>query len=117
VHPFSSCFDDEGESIIYGYFEDIDNPFVYDGAFTYTDGTGLLATRTYEWNHSIGEVVAALSERGLVLDSLTEHDWTVFQQFPWLVENSFGQFVAPKGHPRIPLSFTILAHAPSQEIR
>ncbi len=51
---------------------------------------------------------------GLVLGSLTEHDWTLFQQFPWLVENASGQFVVPKGRPRIPLSFTLLAHAPSK---
>ena len=113
VHPFTSCFDDDGERLIYGYFEEIDTPFVDDGAYTYTDGERLLATRTYEWNHSIGEVVAALTQRGLVLDSLTEHDWTVFQQFPWLVENSSGQFVAPEGRPRIPLTFTVLAHSSS----
>ena len=113
VHPFTSCFDDDGERIIYPYFEEIAAPFVYDGAFTYTDGEKLTATRTYEWNHSLGEVVAALLNQGLILDSLTEHDWTVFQQFPWLVENSSGQFVAPTGRPRVPLTFTILAHAPS----
>ncbi|HVA52961.1 MAG TPA: class I SAM-dependent methyltransferase [Acidimicrobiales bacterium] len=112
VHPFSSCFDDDGDRLVYGYFEEIDRPYVDDGAFTYTDGEGLRSTRTYEWNHSLGEVVSALRARGLVLDSLTEHDWTVFQQYPWLVESTTGHFVVPEGRPRVPLTFTVLAHAP-----
>jgi SAM-dependent methyltransferase len=112
VHPFSSCFDSEGERVIYGYFEDPDDPQVFDSTSTYTDGEELSAIRTYEWNHSIGEIVAALVGHGLVLDSLTEHDWTVFRQFPWLVETECGVLVVPHGRPRIPLSFTILAHRP-----
>jgi hypothetical protein len=111
-HPFTSCFDDDGTQIIYSYFEEPDDPFVSDSSSTYTDGAVLSATRTYEWNHSIGEIVAALIGRGLVLDSLTEHDWTLFQRFPWLEETSTGLLVSPEGRPRIPLSFTVLAHAP-----
>ena len=113
VHPFTSCFDDDGEHVIYSYFEEPDSPNVSDYAFTYTDGEELSAIRTYEWNHSIGEMVAALLEHGLVLDSLTEHDWTLFRQFPWLEETVSGLFAVPEGRPRIPLSFTILAHRPS----
>ncbi len=114
VHPFTSCFDDDGERVIYSYFEEPDSPFIFDSTSTYTDGEELSATRTYEWNHSIGEIVAALIGRGLVLDSLTEHDWTLFHQFPWLEENASGLLVVPEGRPRIPLSFTVLAHVPSK---
>jgi SAM-dependent methyltransferase len=114
VHPFSSCFDDNGERITYGYFEEADAPFVYESALTYTDSEReLSATRTFEWNHSIGEIIEAIGARGLVFDSLGEHDWTQFQQFPWLVQNSSGEFVIPEGRSRIPLSFTLLAHSPS----
>ena len=113
THPFASCLDADGERVVYGYFEDHDDPQIFDSTSTYTDGEELSAIRTYEWNHSIDEIVAALLGHGLVLDSLTEHDWTAFQQFPWLEENGSGSFVVPEGRPRIPLSFTILAHAPS----
>lgn len=111
-HPLTSCFDDDGERIIYSYFEETDDPFVSDSSSTYTDGEELSATRTYEWNHSLGDVVAALVGRGLVLDSLTEHDWSLFRRFPWLEECASGLLVIPKDRPRIPLSFTLLAHAP-----
>jgi SAM-dependent methyltransferase len=111
-HPFTSCFDDDGELIVYSYFEEPDDPFVSDSSSTYTDGDALNAIRTYEWSHSVGEIVAALVGHGLVLDSLTEHDWTLFRRFPWLEESPSGVLVTPEGRPRIPLSFTLLAHAP-----
>jgi len=99
THPFASCLDADGERVVYGYFEDPDDPQIFDSTSTYTDGEELSAIRTYEWNHSIDEIVAALLGHGLVLDSLTEHDWTAFQQFPWLEENGSGSFVVPEGRP------------------
>jgi SAM-dependent methyltransferase len=113
VHPFSSCFDEEGDRVIYGYFEQPEHPFVDDYSYSYTDGGEMTTTRTYEWNHSVSEVQGALTSRGLVVDSFVEHDWTLFRQFPWLIENSQGLYVASQGRPRIPLSYTIVAHAPS----
>jgi SAM-dependent methyltransferase len=113
THPLSLSLDESGERMIYGYFEEQDNPFVYDSARTYTDGGDVTSTRTYEWNHSLGEVLGALTSRGLVVDSLTEHDWALSKQFPWLSEEGDGRYVQPSDRPRIPLSFTVVAHAPS----
>jgi SAM-dependent methyltransferase len=110
VHPFSSCFDDEGTRLVYDYFEDPDSPIVFDDDSTYTDGGRLDHTRTYEWNHSLGEIVQALIDEGLVIDTLLEHDWTVFQAFPWLEKDEVGKFRIPTGYPRLPLSFTLHAH-------
>jgi SAM-dependent methyltransferase len=112
VHPISSCFDDDGERVIYGYFEEPDHPFVDDYSYSYTDGGEVASTRTYEWNHAVSEVLTALTSRGLVVDTFVEHDWTLFKQFPWLTENAEGQYVSLEGRPRIPLSYTIVAHAP-----
>jgi SAM-dependent methyltransferase len=113
VHPFTMMFDDDAEHIINGYFEDQDNPIVEDDASTYTDGGTTTTTRTYEWSHSLGEVVMSLTTRGLVVDSLVEHDWTLYQAFSWLIESPLGTAVIPEGRPRIPLSFTLVAHAPA----
>ena len=113
VHPFAFSLDDDGERIIYSYFEEPDAPLVDEGGVTYTDGAALEKTMNYEWNHSIGEMVTALGDHGVVLDALVEHDWTLFRQFPWLVETPTGHFAVPEGRPRIPLSFTLLAHAAS----
>lgn len=110
VHPFSESLDDSGERVTYGYFEEPDHPLVFESTRTYTDGEEIPASLTYEWNHSIGEIVTALISQGLALDSLTEHDWTVFQQFPWLVASPAGVHAIPEDRVRIPLSFTLLAH-------
>ncbi|MHB1208437.1 MAG: class I SAM-dependent methyltransferase [Acidimicrobiales bacterium] len=111
VHPMSSCLDDQGERLVYGYFEETGRPIVSDFDSTYTDGGSLAHTRNYEWNHSLGEIIQALLDEGLVIDALHEHDWTVFQQFPWLVEDA-GTYRLPDQRPRVPLTFSLLAHAP-----
>jgi SAM-dependent methyltransferase len=36
-HPFTSCFDDDGEQVIYSYFEEPDSPAVSDSPSTYTE--------------------------------------------------------------------------------
>ncbi len=63
----------------YTYFEEPD-PFVADDTATYTDQSRPLAhARSYQWNHSLGEIVTALIENGLRMVELTEHDWTVWE--------------------------------------
>lgn len=111
VHPFASCLDESGEHVISSYFEEPDQPEVYDDGMTYTDGASLNATTTYEWNHSLAEIVTSLLTHDLILDSLVEHDWTVFAQFPWLVQSTPRYWTIPDDRPRVPLSFTLLAHA------
>ncbi len=96
-------------ALAYSYFEER-QPYVDDSDQTYTDAARPLTNqRTYEWNHSIGEVVTALVERGMRIDRLVEHDWTVHQQFPWLVESAPGQWSAGDGYPRLPLTYTVVA--------
>lgn len=112
VHPFAMCLDDTGERVDSHYFEQRDAPWIVDEPSTYTDGGVLESTLNYQWNHSLAEIVDALLARGLVLDELTEHEWTEFAQFAWLTETSRGRFTIPEGRPRIPLSFTLLAHGP-----
>lgn len=95
------------------YFEESE-PFVDDGDVTYTDGDARLAHgRSYEWNHSIGEIVTAVLDQGLRIEGLIEHDWTVWARFPWLVETADHLWAAPAGKPRLPLTFTLLARRPA----
>ena len=110
VHPLSATLDDEGDRIEFSYFEEPERPLVFDQDTTYTDGAKLSATTTYEWNHSLGEIIGSLVRCGLVIDALEEHDWTVFQQFPWLLDVERGHYVIPPERPRIPLTFTLQAH-------
>jgi len=112
-HPLAWALADDDVRIQHTYFEERD-PYVDDFDATYADGEARLSnTRTYEWNHSLGEIINALLEPGLRIDRLTEHDWTVWQRYPWLVEIGRHQWAVPEGMPRMPLTFTLLASRPA----
>ena len=65
IHPVAWALADESPTFAYTYFEEHE-PYVDDSGETYTDAErALVNTRTYEWNHSIGEVVTALIDRGM----------------------------------------------------
>ena len=108
VHPLAFSLADDGVSFAYSYFEEAE-PVVNDEPSTYTDGGSLTHVTTFEWNHSLGEIVTALATRGLTITHLTEHDWTHFRNFDDLVEGPRGIFRAPEGAVRRPLSFTLVA--------
>ncbi len=109
IHPFAWSLADDSPTVAYTYFEEAE-PFADDSELTYTDAERPLANvRTYQWNHSIGELVMALVTRGMHIDLLVEHDWTVNQQFPWLIESTPRQWSAPPGLPRMPLTYTLVA--------
>jgi SAM-dependent methyltransferase len=109
VHPLAWTLSDDDLSFAYTYFEE-GAPFIDDSDKTYTDASRPVEhTRSYEWNHSLGEIVTALVAHGLRITMLSEHDWTVWQRWPWLVEVGPQQWTMPPGTPRIPLTFTLLA--------
>lgn len=108
-HPVAWALADDDVRFEHTYFEEAE-PFTIETEESYTDGTRpLRSKRIYEWNHSIGEIVTALLRHGLTLQWLVEHDWTVWPRFPWLVEHTPGQWVPTSGHPRVPLTFSLLA--------
>ena len=111
-HPMAEALADAELTVEYTYFEE-DDPFVDDSSSTYTDSPGPLpAGPMYQWNHGLGEMVTALIRHGLQLVWLQEHDWAVWPRFPWLVETADGRWVMPRGKPRIPLEFSLLAARP-----
>jgi SAM-dependent methyltransferase len=111
VHPFGLTLAFDESRVERTYFEEPDS-HISESGITYADGSQRLERRrAYWWNHGIGETVTALVRHGLRLEWLTEHDWTLFEQFPWLVERD-GRWVHPPSAPRIPLTFSMLATRP-----
>jgi SAM-dependent methyltransferase len=84
-HPMLWALDNEREDdaliVGYPYFETA-QPMAFDGEFTYTDGPPLKNTRTYEWNHGLGEIVTALIDAGLRIDFLHEHRELAWKGLP-----------------------------------
>lgn len=87
-HPMLSSIDDERTDgalqLKYPYFETIE-PMTFDLADTYVDTAGekLTNTRSHEWNHGIGEVFMALTNAGLLVNTIDEHkvlEWRMLAQ-------------------------------------
>ena len=59
---------------------------------TYADETADLLSKTYSWNHGLGEVINALTEAGLHIDYLNEYDESPYNVLPDLVETKSGNY-------------------------
>ncbi|MBT8303654.1 MAG: class I SAM-dependent methyltransferase [Bacteroidia bacterium] len=77
----------------------------YEG--TYADESSNMVSKEYGWNHGLGEVVTALTEAGLHIEYLAEHDESPYDVFPNLVATETGNFKTNDG--LYPLIFTLKA--------
>ena len=110
-HPMLWTIDDERDDnalvVKYPYFE---TPAVrFENATTYTDGDDLAHAVTYQWNHSLGEIVMALLDHGLQLSLLKEHKIVESQYLPYMKQDTDGRWRLPCGEDRLPLMYTIRA--------
>lgn len=84
-------------------------PLRYDDGTSYADDDIRLENAvTYEWPHSISEIIGSLLEAGLELTSFREH-----RRIPWkaldALEETDGGFALPHGRDRLPLTFSLTA--------
>jgi SAM-dependent methyltransferase len=108
-HPFTDVFGDEDLSVEYDYFQD-ENPRVWEEPGTYADFDAETSNNvTYEWNHTLGDVVSAVSAAGLNVELLHEYDYTTFPRWPILEKSGFDTYRLPEGTPRIPLMYSLRA--------
>ncbi len=117
AHPFALTLDDEDPTapplkLRYPYFHK-PAPLVFDEAAPYGDKTGRLENaRNYEWTHSVLEVADVLIRAGLTIERLEEHEFCAWGLFPFMTRDEDGLWRLPVDHPRIPLSYSILARRP-----
>ncbi len=110
VHQVALTLGRDARRIDAPYFEQA-APMIAERTETSTNAARPLThTVSYEWNHSPGEIVTALLERGIELRQLMEHDWTNWQCWPWMVrgESEPDSWTTPSDQPRLPLSFTLV---------
>lgn len=90
-----------------------EQPLEWDDDSTYVETTRpLTATRTYEWNHSLGEIVTALIRAGLRIELLEEHDSVPWEALPGQMTERDGEFVLAALDGVAPLSYTLRASKP-----
>ena len=91
------------------YFQD-DDPRVWDEPGTYADfDAETVHNLTYEWNHTLGKVITAVSNVGLRVELLHEFDYTKFARWPLLEKSGFDTYRLPEGTPRLPLMYSLRA--------
>ena len=75
---------------------------------TYTDGHPI-ASPTYEWQHSLGEIVTALTKSGLSIQHLHEFHVSAYQVFPSMTRHNDGWWRFPEHNDYFPQLFSIKA--------
>jgi SAM-dependent methyltransferase len=119
AHPVFNAFQDEdvapGElRLIYPYWEHRD-PLVFDVKGSYADPDADFGEqKLHGWDHGLGEIVTALIDAGLRIESLEEHPF-LYWAADFLVESEPGseRFVLPPGPGELPLSFSLRATKPA----
>src|SRR6266516_752067 len=88
------------------YFDD--TPRLESCPYTYTDGDAELAHPTQvEFPHTMGEILTALTQAGLRLEFLREHDFDLFARFESLHRTKDGTWRFPPGRPRVPMLYSL----------
>ncbi len=116
-HPILWTMDetlDDDLHLRFAYFEQPE-PLPWDDDSTYVDVERPLAhTRTYEWNHGIGEIVTALLDAGLVITGLVEHDSVPWEALPGqMTLRDDGEWALAGRAGVAPLTYTLQAVKPA----
>ena len=112
-HPVLGTVDDtsDGKLVIeYPYFER-DEPNTWTEGGTYVETDAVFSHNTsYEWNHGLGEIVTALTDAGLAITGLAEHDSVPWEALPGQMERlADGEWRLTDRPWRMPLSYTLQA--------
>jgi SAM-dependent methyltransferase len=117
IHPIAQAFENEGVALgelrlTYPYWEH-DQPLTFATQGSYADPTASIATpREHGWDHSLGEIVTALVDAGLVVQSLREYPFCEWK-LDFAERGDDGRWRLPgELDGRLPLFFSILATKP-----
>ncbi len=113
-HHVAWIFDDaegvEKLQVAYPYWT---SPLEFTTSGSYATSEPTVHNQTYEWSHSLGEVVTALVGAGLQLEFLHEHDWSTFRMLPFMVEDGRDRWVLPEHRESVPVMYSLRARKPA----
>jgi SAM-dependent methyltransferase len=117
IHPVAQVFQDEGVRpgelrIDYPYWEH-DEPIVWPVKGSYADPAADVGDQVgHSWDHGLGEIVTALIDAGLRIESLREFDF-VDWPIEFLVRSPDGRYrLPPEIRGQLPLFFSLKATKP-----
>ncbi|MEU5425424.1 class I SAM-dependent methyltransferase [Streptomyces olivoreticuli] len=116
-HPVGMCLNDDGTAWAEDYFAR--GPLTYDEPGTYADPDAPTRhNRSVEWQHTLGDVVSAVTAAGLRPEFLREYDFSLFEQVKGMVRardtsgtrpGSATVYRMPEGRPALPLIYSLRA--------
>ncbi|KPK62638.1 methyltransferase type 12 [candidate division WOR_3 bacterium SM23_42] len=106
-HPIRAMFDDDG-NMKEPYFHG-EEPVKYEGSGTYAEPSADFHHVSYEWLHSLSDVINALIGASLKIESIHEFPFSVYGDLPFLVKGEDGLWRHKNKDIRIPLMFSIKA--------
>lgn len=78
----------------------------------YADRDAVVTHPSFEWSHSLAEIINALIGAGLRLDFLHEFPFLCWDNFPFMVRGEDRYWRLPGEHDTIPLTFSLKASKP-----
>ena len=109
LHPFAAVFEtsEAGDMVpTYGYFH---HELFFEGGEPDYAGKEVIETPTYEWQHSLGDIVCALIDAGLKIEFLHEFPFSCFQAYTAMERSDDGWWRLPKHNESFPQMFSIRA--------
>jgi SAM-dependent methyltransferase len=93
-HPIVWMFDylKNPPVMTYGYMQDEVIYEEYEG--TYADEDSKMVSKEYAWNHGLSEVINPLTEAGLHIEYLNEHDESPYDVLPNLEQTASGMYAS-----------------------
>ncbi|MCM3747914.1 class I SAM-dependent methyltransferase [Paenibacillus pasadenensis] len=109
-HPLAGIFEAQNDRLEmrYPYFDN--EALRCESATTYTGDPDVLEHPvTYQWQHTLGDIVSALAGAGLTLEFLHEHPFTEYNAFPGtMIQDERGKWRLRENN-CLPLLFSIKA--------
>jgi len=109
-HPLLSMFGDDG-SFTYPYFHN-EQPMEFDCQGSYADPNAAFVHKSYEWSHSLSDIITYLIKAGLQIEFLHEFPFTICGDHPFLVQGTDGLWRHKDKNVKIPMMFSIRAKRP-----
>jgi SAM-dependent methyltransferase len=111
-HPFMWVFDDESEGleIKYSYWHNHE-PLTWEDEGTYANKDAKVENKkSYEWQHSVGDVVNSLIKAGLVIQEIGEYKDLWWQYLPIAKPVGDGSYIIPGN--KLPQMWSVKAGKP-----
>ncbi len=115
-HPLSMIFDTSQDvkslNVVSGYFHEPEPQRWEPEGGSYADRDAVVTNPSHEWMHPVSEVIQALLDAGLELESFREYPYTPWEQFAMLEKGADGYYRMPGPH-ALPLLYSVRAVKPA----